>query len=71
MTPAELKESVFKFKEYLEANNIPVFGLLLYTAGADPMNPSGDIVGVGGNGMLQDALMLLWADRMGWKVVPK
>jgi len=71
MTNEELKESVFKFKEYLEANNITVFGLFLYTAGDDPMNPSGDIVGVGGNGMLQDALMILWADRMGWKVVPK
>jgi len=71
MTPNELKESIFKFKEYLEANDVPVFGLWLYTAGTDPMNPSGDIVGIGGNEMLQDALMILWADRMGWKVVPK
>lgn len=64
MTPEELKDAMFKFKEYLEANGILVFGLWMYTAGADPMNPSGDIVGIGGNEMLQDALMILWADRM-------
>ncbi len=71
MTPEELKEALYKFKDYLEANDVPVFGLWMYTAGANPMNPSGDILGIGVNKLMQDALMIIWADRLGWKVVPK
>ncbi len=63
MTSEELEQDCEEFHKYLEANGVRVLAHIVYT--------DTKLLGAGTSEMIDEAIMHIQADRLGYKVVDK